>query len=247
MQPALELRGNQKAWSRLMRRAFDCDKIRTMNNQSRLISVVLPVLLAGGLALLGGVWAAGNLLSPSSLDSENLSATYLAEGREVTNFELVSHTGQPFTSSSLNGQWTLMFFGFTNCPDVCPMTLFELVGVRERLEEKGLYNNVQTVFVTVDPARDTPERLANYVPDFDERFIGVTGSLEQIDRLARDVGIAHRRHDESGEEDYMVDHGSAVLLVNPQGRLQAIFTAPHRASTMAADIERILAFHGTGD
>lgn len=189
---------------------------------------------------------AANVLGPTTLDNDALSATYLSEGLDVADFELVSHTGQPFTNDNLEDRWTLLFFGFTNCPDICPMTMFELAAVSEKLTEKGLNGNLQTVFVTVDPARDTPDMLAEYVPAFDKRFIGVTGALTEIERLTRSVGIAHIRHDASGEDDYMVDHGTAVLLINPNGQMQAVFSSPHRSAAMAADLERIFASHGSG-
>lgn len=207
-------------------------------------STLICSVIAALIAMTGGMWAASTLLAPASLDNADLHATYLGDGRDITEFQLQDHRGDAFTNDDLKGQWTLLFFGFTHCPDVCPMTLAELSRAHDMLDDAGLGGNVQTVFVTVDPKRDTPERLEAYVTNFSDDFLGLTGSMEDIDVLARDLGIAHIRHDEDGGDDYMVDHGASVLLVNPEGRFQAVFGSPHRAREMVSDLDAILRFHG---
>ncbi|WP_171909826.1 SCO family protein [Aquisalimonas asiatica] len=206
---------------------------------------MLIAILAAGAALVGGMYAANTLVSPATLDDGDLSATYLENSREITDFQLVDHSGEPFDNTSLQGQWTLMFFGFTHCPDICPMTLAELSRVHTMLEDEGMGENVRTVFVTVDPQRDTQERLEAYVTNFRDDFRGITGDLDDIDVLARDMGIAHIRHDDNGDANYMVDHGASVLLVNPEGRFQAMFGSPHRAPEIAEDLRAIIEFHGS--
>ncbi|MCP1673730.1 protein SCO1/2 [Natronocella acetinitrilica] len=207
---------------------------------------LIVTALAGVIALAAGLWASTTLFAPATLDTDSLHGTYLNGGRDITEFQLIDHHGEPFTRDQLEGGWTLLFFGFTNCPDICPMTMLELGQVRRLLADEGVpdVDRVRGVFVTVDPARDTPERLQQYVPSFDPQFVGVTGALSDIDVLARDLGIVHMRHDEEDDEDYMVDHGSAVLLINPDGRLQALFQAPHRARQISSDMAQILAHHG---
>ncbi len=207
---------------------------------------LVTIAVAALLALVAGVWASSALLAPASLDNDDLHGTYLEGGRAITDFQLVDHRERAFTRASLEGEWTLLFFGFTNCPDVCPMTMLELGRVQKVLADEGITEPVRGVFVTVDPARDTTERLEAYVTGFDEGFLGVTGDLDDIDVLARDLGIVHVRHGEPADGDYMVDHGSAVLLINPEGRLQALFQAPHRAAQISADLIRILGHHGRG-
>ena len=208
------------------------------------------IILVGGIAaavvaLVGGMWAANSLMSPASLDDGQVNATYMEGGRDITRFELVDHRGESFSHDDLQGQWTLLFFGFTHCPDICPMTLAELSRVHADLAEQGLDDNLRTVFVTVDPERDTPERLEAYVTNFHDDFLGVTGDLDDIDVLARDMGVAHIRHDEDNDNDYMVDHGASVLLVNPEGRFQAMFGSPHRADEISTDLTTIIEFHGS--
>lgn len=214
-------------------------------NKLRTTVLMLAAIAFAGTALVGGMYAANTLMSPATLENQDLGATYLEGGREITDFELVDHTGERFGNDDLQGQWTLMFFGFTHCPDICPMTLAELSRVHTMLEEDGKGGNVRTVFVTVDPARDTPERLEAYVTNFHDDFRGVTGPLDKIDVLARDMGIAHIRHDDDDDMDYMVDHGASVLLVNPDGRFQAMFGSPHRAPEIAEDLKTIIDFHGS--
>jgi len=208
------------------------------------LNPLIKVAGIGLLALFAGVWFSVQQRAPVVLDTTALGATYLEGGRAVTAFSLQDHAGQPFGPERLRERWTLLFFGFTHCPDVCPMTMLELGQVAEGLRDAGIGAPPQVVFVTVDPARDTPERLGAYVAAFGDDLLGVTGSLAAIDVLARDLGIVHVRHGEPDDPDYMVDHGSAVLLINPQGRLQAVFQAPHRAGRMIADLERILRHHG---
>ena len=216
-----------------------------MNKTLQTTLVTVTAIIAAVVALVGGMWAANNLFTPATLANADLDATYMEGGRAITDFQLVDHDGEPFTREDLNGQWTLMFFGFTHCPDICPMTLAELSRVHAMLEDQGKGENLQTVFVTVDPERDTPERLEAYVTNFRDDFRGITGSLDDIDVLARDLGIAHIRHDEDGGNDYMVDHGASVLLVNPDGRFQAMFGSPHRAREISRDLATILDFHGS--
>ncbi|MCC5857082.1 MAG: SCO family protein [Ectothiorhodospiraceae bacterium] len=204
---------------------------------------ILVMLLGGVLALGLGLWAASGLMAPAQLDTDALHGTYLPGGREVTEFELVDHDGQTFTREHLKGYWSLLFFGFTNCPDICPMTMLELGQALNLARENGHDTPLRGLFVTVDPARDTRQRLQDYVTAFDSSFLGLTGPLENIDVLARDLGIVHVRHGEPDDPDYMVDHGTAVLLINPEGQLQAILSAPHRAPVIAGDLAAIIAHH----
>lgn len=204
---------------------------------------ILAILIGGVLALGLGLWAATSLMAPATLDTDALHGTYLPGGRDVTRFELVDHDGETFTRERLQDHWTILFFGFTNCPDICPMTMLELGQALNLARENGHGATLRGVFVTVDPARDTRQRLHDYVTAFDDSFLGLTGPLENIDVLARDMGIVHVRHGEPEDEDYMVDHGSAVMLINPEGRLQAIFQAPHRAPDIAQDLKAIIAHH----
>jgi len=144
--------------------------------------------------------------------------------RKIPEFNLVDQNGEAFTHSRLEGVWTLIFFGFTHCPDVCPTTmafLNEFMGSLEGTEAE----DTQVVMVSVDPARDTIEILAEYVPYFNPAFIGVTGEFLDVHRFATALNTPFRKAPGQGK-DYQVDHSANVVLVNPRGDYHGFFRAP---------------------
>lgn len=189
-----------------------------------LVLILVASLSAG---LFGGIWIQRNKAS-----IEDVEATVLEPAAALEKFELTTHSNTPFTNQSLTGKWSFMFFGFTNCPDVCPTTLHTMAQVdRQIMQETNGEEEIQVVFVSVDPERDTPERLAQYVPYFNESFIGVTGKRADINRFTRQLGILHVRVERDGDDDYLVNHSASILLFNPEGQLRALFSAvPHQAA-----------------
>lgn len=153
----------------------------------------------------------------------------------IEAFELVDHAGAPFSRNDLVGRWTLLFSGFTHCPDICPATLGILHAAQQDLETT---ENLQTVFVSVDPARDTPERLAEYLAWFDDDWIGLTGDRIQLDRLLDSLQMAYVRVP-AGNGQYTMDHATAVALIDPQGRMTAFWRAPLDAGALREDLERL--------
>jgi protein SCO1/2 len=132
-----------------------------------------------------------------------------------------------------------MFFGYTYCPDVCPTTLSVLNSVAQRLQDLDV--DVRFIMVTVDPERDTPERLAEFVTYFNGDFIGVTGTDEGLEQLTRQLGILHVRvQPEPGSEGYLMDHTAAVFLFDPDGRYHAVFSPPLSAEKIAGDFRKML-------
>jgi protein SCO1 len=199
------------------------------------ISLIVIVL---AIAAIAGAWVARqSLQSPAPV--ELTTGTRISPAREIEAFTLVSHLGQPFERQALSGHWTLMFFGFTHCPDVCPATLATLVDARRRLDRLDAGELPQIVFVSVDPERDSPATLAGYVARFDPSVTGVTGSIAAIDAFASRMGVAHQKVPMS-DGDYMVDHSAFVLLLDPQARQAAVFTPPHSAERLAADYLKML-------
>ncbi len=204
---------------------------------------LLGVILIGIVALGSGVFFSLQQGSEQRGLPEGLTATYLTEGKPLPEFGLIDHHGQAFDRARFEGQWSLLFFGFTHCPDICPGTLLEMSTVKQALSEAGLSEDVGVIFVTVDPLRDDADRLKAYVTNFDHRFLGVTGELKDIDVLTQALGIVHIRHGEPGSVEYSVDHSSSVLLINPQAQLQAVFRAPQRADIITPDMLQILRHH----
>lgn len=154
-----------------------------------------------------------------------VNGLYLLETpRNFGEMELIDHHGQPFNRQRLVGQWTLVFFGFTHCPDICPTTMAFLDKFVTGLEGTEA-QDTEVVLVTVDPARDTVEQLAGYVPYFNEDFTGVTGEFLDVHRFATALNTPFRKVPGQGE-DYQVDHSANVVLINPRGDYHGFFKAP---------------------
>jgi len=144
--------------------------------------------------------------------------------RNIGELQLIDHHGQAFTRERLQGKWTLVFFGFTYCPDICPTTLAflnEFVGQLEGTEVE----DTAVVMVSVDPARDSVEQLATYVPYFNADFTGVTGEFLDIHRFATALNTPFRKVP-GQDENYQVDHSANVVLINPRGDYHGFFKAP---------------------
>ena len=160
-------------------------------------------------------------------------ATILNDERSIPAFAL-KKPGGSFTNADLGGKWTFMFFGYTHCPDVCPVALSLLKDVRTRLVNSG-NPPPQVVFVSVDPLRDTLEVLGQYVPAYDPSFFGVTGSDGELDPLIKHLGVFYQRNRKGDSMNYSVDHSAGIYLIDPQGRLKAVFMPPVTADRMAEE------------
>lgn len=160
--------------------------------------------------------------------------------RALTDFRMETAAGEPFTRADLEGQWSLLFFGFTNCPDVCPDTLAMLAQSMEQLRLMRREQLPQVVFVSVDPDRDQGDLLQEYTAWFDPSFVAVTGPEEQLQALTRQLGIVYWRENPDPETGfYNVDHSAAVLIIDPQGRLHGRFGHPLVPEDVVADLFRI--------
>ena len=166
----------------------------------------------------------------------------LPEPRIIADFELVDQDGRPFALERLRGRWSLLFFGYSYCPDVCPSALFDLQQVHEALSGDGRQAvPYQVVFVSVDPERDTPERLMEYAAYSHPDFLPVTGSDEQLAPMTLQVGVAYRIDPhEPGSLSYAVDHSAGIMLIDPQARLHGVFPAPHDPQAIIQDLRGLL-------
>src|SRR5690348_11412935 len=190
----------------------------------------LLVAVAALGAALGGFWLATQL----DRGAPHLaSGTWLPRARTVQDFSLTDERGRAFTRADLAGSPTLVFFGFTHCPDVCPTTLLKLAQLRRRATVAGL----RVLFVSVDPQRDTPTVLGSYVHAFDPQFQGLTGDPRTIARLAATFGVAVNRVELPGG-DYTMDHSAVVFVLDASAHIVAIFTPPFDVAALSADLAR---------
>ena len=152
----------------------------------------------------------------------------------VKHFSLIDHAGRSVDDATYRGRWLLVFFGFTRCPDVCPTSM---IYASDLLKSLGpLAETLNVAFVTVDPERDTPEVLKEYLENFDPRIIGLTGSAEQIAAVTKTFGVYYAKRKIEGQDDYAMDHSTAFYLVGPEGGFRRAYNLQRGADQMTADI-----------
>jgi protein SCO1/2 len=171
-----------------------------------------------------------------SLQPQVQTAKILPSTRQLPAIVLNTATHK-IGNADLNKHWTLMYFGYVSCPDICPTTLTTLKQTMQLLDTKKLGDKLQVLFVSVDPKRDTPEKLAQYTQYFDKRFVGATADKQNLDILTRAVGVPYGTFDNPKDKDnYIVDHGSSLILLNPKGEFAGYFSAPLKAELIAQDM-----------
>lgn len=200
------------------------------------------------IATLTGIWFGmvffGGGLEPRSIAADLKDATLLPQPKQLEPFSLVDQDGKPVDRESLRGSWTFLAFGYTHCPDICPTMLATFAALERELTPPASEPLADFLFVSVDPERDTPERLGEYVNYFSPRIRGATAPHEVLRPLTKQLGILYARAE--GQESamgYMVDHSASMLLLDPEARLSAIFGVPHDPRIMAEDFVTI---SGTG-
>lgn len=179
------------------------------------------------------------LVSPLAAQAQSVNGVILDEPVAVTDFSLLAQDGTSFTGAQLKGQWTLLFLGFTHCPDVCPFTLANLEAVRTELSQQVAPDNLpEVVFLAVDPDRDA-ELLADYVKHFGISFTGITGKRAEIDKLVESIDGFYRL-EKSGPDDnaYDVTHSAAVTVINPAGEITAKISPPFHPFNTATYLAR---------
>jgi protein SCO1/2 len=193
-------------------------------------------------ALVAGVFIAQRMSREKSIDLADFHGTWLEVPRAVPPFELTGIDHKPFNNASLKGRWTLVFFGFTHCGSICPITLGELGQMHQLLEKEGVQPLPTVVMVSVDPDRDDLERLSQYVKAFDPHFYGARGSETVVQAMAQAWGIVYAKITSSNPKDYTIEHTGTLMLFDPQGQLRAFFTSPHQAEWLAEDYKKIKVF-----
>ena len=189
---------------------------------------------AAGLALLAAVLAGCQPAPPPPA----FQATDISDAPFARDFRLTDHNGQTRTLADFRGKAVAVFFGYTHCPDVCPTTLSDFAAAFQQLGP--LADRVQVIFVTVDPERDTPDLLRQYVPAFDPRFLGTYTDAESLARMAREFKVVYQKTSVKAEGDYLIDHSAGTYVYDPQGRLRLLMPYGSRPDAIAHDLKVLL-------
>lgn len=185
----------------------------------------LPLILAvvGTLLLLPTFFFGGEPEKP--VLPEGLEGVFIdSPAVALPSFSLIDHNNKPFTNEALLGKWSLVFFGFTNCPEVCPTSL----SVLEKLyRQKDFPKDTQVLFVSLDPKRDTPAVLKDFVGYFHDDFIAATGEKKELDKFQEPLGVIYGFEGDTATEDYNVTHFAAIHVIDPAGKQRAYILPPH--------------------
>jgi protein SCO1 len=212
---------------------YNC--VMSPSYRSGRVSATYLILIAAVAAAVG-LWLGSRAFAPST--PKLAAAVMYPAPRDVPDFKLQRADGTPLTKADWTGRWTVAFFGYTNCPDVCPTTLATFKQVFAKLKSDGVADKVRFDFISVDPARDTPEQLTKYVGYFDKDFVAATGTDEELTRVTRGLGLIYSR-EPTGNGDYAVDHSASAVLIDPAGREVGLFRPPFDASAIAADLKTL--------
>jgi protein SCO1/2 len=188
---------------------------------------------AGALLLSGAMLLAA--CGPSAPEFRSADITGTTYGRD---FALTDHNGRAVTLADYRGKAVVLFFGYTHCPDVCPTTLSELAAAVEKLGPAA--KDVQVLFATVDPERDTPALLAQYVPAFNPSFVGLHGDAAALERTAKEFRIVYRKQEGREPGTYTMDHSAGAFVFDPQGRLRLYVGYGQGADVFAHDLAELL-------
>lgn len=197
--------------------------------------LILVVALAAAI----GLWL-GNRYFTAASTPKLRSAVLYPQPRILPDFHLSQANGQPLTLADWRGRWSVVYFGYTSCPDVCPTTLQTLKTAWAELGGRGLHDKIRIDFISVDPERDTPEVLGKYVAFFSPDFIAASGSDEQLTRITRALGLVYART-KTADGNIAVDHSGSAVIIDPQAQLVGIFRPPLAAADVASDMTTLAA------
>lgn len=211
------------------------------SHKKLLVILVLIFIIVPAIVFYYGVFQQQQLHRTKDI---KVDGVFLSQTREINDFNLKDHHGNAFTRENLKGHWTMMFFGFTNCGMVCPTTMAALNEMYRTLQEQLPDNKLpQVVMVSVDPDRDSQERMSDYVKTFNPHFIGARAEIEETVALEKQLHIAAAKMvaDGEGKDHYTITHSAEILLFNPDAQLQAYLSYPHKPKQMVQDYKLILA------
>lgn len=205
--------------------------------------------LAAIIAVVAGVWLGYSTQQQDRSSAEKppaIQGAILPNARPLTDVDLKAAGDRSFTLKDFKGYWNLIFVGYTNCPDVCPTTLSVLSQVDKLMEEQGLAPP-RIVFISIDPQRDTLDLIDQYVKYFNDKFIGITGGDDRLASISRQMSVVYARapgaDGSMSEDNYLMDHSSSLILLNPDAQVQAILTAPHTPMQIIDSIVRTQVYY----
>lgn len=204
----------------------------------------LPLLIIAVLAAAGGLWSAQGLFGPMTPASATAplpavtSMTLMSTPRELPAFSLQQSDGTALTGEELHGHWTVVFIGFTHCPDICPTTLAELNGAQKQWAALPEATRPRVLFVSADPERDTPKITGDYAHAFNRDSLAATAPLPQLEAFTRSLSLVFMKAPgPSGDAaDYTIDHSAALVVLDPQARMAGVITPPFDPKAVAADL-----------
>lgn len=207
----------------------------------RIATWTIAVACAGGLALLHALRQPAEHEGHAHLAALQQTLLTVESHQPLRPLGLIDDDGTAFAPERLQGRWSLVFFGFTSCPHVCPMTLQVLGSVAQDPASGVPAQTTQIVFVSVDPARDTPARIKHYLAQFGGRMVGLTGTRDAIDRLGVEIGAGYAAF-ASG-----IDHSTSLFAVDPKGRLAGVLLRPNDPAGIVADLVRLQSSYGSAE
>ena len=213
-----------------------------MKAMNKAVLLILAITISIGL----GIYASGKKFVFGDIHQQLRQATYLYDQQKaIADYTLIDHNNQTFTPDSIKGAWTFWFFGFTHCPDICPITLGTLSATVNRLKSKhNIKDEIKIIFVSVDPERDEAAKLKTYTSAFSQYALGVTAPSEQLAPFLKNMGIvAVKQSPKQESPDYSVDHSSSIFLIAPDTGISAVFSTPHNAEDIAQDFLTIRKFY----
>ncbi|MEM7195786.1 MAG: SCO family protein [Pseudomonadota bacterium] len=221
-----------------MHRSFS---IRHQRGAASSIILAASCLIAALLGIYIGLYG---FKLPGATKPPEISGFLWPQQKIIHPFEMVNQDGDVVGLESLQGEWNLIFFGYTQCPDICPITMLTLKQAHDEIGKMDPQRQTDTrvTFVSVDGARDTPENLARYIDYFNPDFNGLTGDKTQVDSLTTQLGIPYEIDPHEPGEAYLVSHSGAVLVVTPEGTVASIFQGPHDARPLAENYLQIRRF-----
>jgi protein SCO1/2 len=208
--------------------------VKLSNSKFLIPAMVFIVILAMGV----GFYL--SLKQSQERDKQNkvVQDVFWPNPKQLNDFSTEDHNGKKFGLDNIKGKWSFLFFGYTNCPDICPITMSVMADAYKKLSIE--FENFQTIFITVDPERDTTNNLSSYVSYFDKNFIGLKGNVKNESSLISQIGIAYYYN--KNDKNYLVDHPASIFLIDPEMRLLAKLSPPHKSQKIINQFKEIKRF-----